>query len=682
MDNQEYNSIVSFIWGIADDCLRDVYVRGKYRDVILPMTVIRRLDIMLEDTKDKVLAMKKKLDAVQLANQWPALCKEAGQAFCNASPFLLKDLTSRGKKQTLAADFTAYLDGFSPNVQEILDKFKFRDQIKTLVDADVLGAVIERFTSSDINLGPNPVYKDEEKTIIKLPGLDNHGMGTIFEELIRRFNEDNNEEAGEHWTPRDVVELMADLAFYPVADKIKDATYSCYDGACGTGGMLTVAQTRLLKLAEEKGKKVSIHLYGQEVNKETYAICKADMLLKGDGEEADNISFGSTLSADGNPDRQFDFMLSNPPYGKSWKIDADKMSNGGEEDKKGKTEILDTRFNAYLKDGELLRMIPQSSDGQLLFLLNNISKMKRDTAFGSRIIEVHNGSSLFTRDAGSGESNARRYMIENDLVEAIIALPENMFYNTGIATYIWILSNKKEDRRKGKIQLIDATKMKSPLRKNMGNKNCEFTPEIREEILRIFMDMEKSEVSKIFDNHEFGYWNITVDRPLRLRVLPDREIPELDEKGKLLFKKKEELDKVRHAVKEAVDKAPLDDWDAFAKASKLTKTQLKKIRPFITEISPEAKPVEGEADTNLRDTENIPFTYDGGIDAFIEKEVRPYTPDCQIDEEKTKIGYEISFTKYFYKPVELREMKDILASLQKLEKESEGVMDEILRGLV
>lgn len=667
MDNQEYNSIVSFIWGIADDCLRDVYVRGKYRDVILPMTVIRRLDAMLEGTKEAVLTMKKQLDAAKIDNQWPALCNAAGQAFCNASPFLLKDLTSRGKKQTLEADFKAYLDGFSPNVQEILDKFKFRDQIKTMVDADILGAVIDKFTSSDINLSPNPVYKDAEKKIVKLPGLDNHGMGTIFEELIRRFNEENNEEAGEHWTPRDVVELMADLAFYPVEDQIKDATYSCYDGACGTGGMLTVAQARLLTLAGRLGKNVSIHLFGQEVQPETYAICKADMLLKGDGEEAEHIFYGSTLSLDGNPSRQFDFMLSNPPYGKSWKTDADKMG--------GKSEILDTRFNAYLPGGEELKMIPRTSDGQLLFLLNNVSKMKTDTELGSRIIEVHNGSSLFTGDAGSGESNARRYLIERDLVEAIIALPDNMFYNTGIGTYIWVLSNKKEERRKGKIQLIDATNMKSPLRKNMGKKNCEFTPEIRKEIVRIFLDMEESDVSMIFDNSEFGYWNVTVERPLRLRVFPERKIPEDT------FKKQSELDSVREAIAKIPAGTPLDDWDAFAKATKLKKTQLKKIRPFITETDPHAKEVEGESDPNLRDSENIPFNYDGGIDAFIEKEVKPYAPDAYVDESKTKIGYEISFTKYFYKPVQLRDMKDILASLEELEKESDGVMDEIMEGL-
>ncbi len=667
MDNQVHNSIVNFIWGIADDCLRDVYVRGKYRDVILPMTVIRRLDAMLEKTKADVLKMKATMDAAKIANQWPALSKAAGQAFCNASPYLLKDLTSRTKKQTLKKDFIQYLDGFSPNVQEILDKFKFRNQIDTMVDADILMAVIEKFVSKDINLSPEPIYKDDSKTEIKLPGLDNHGMGTIFEELIRKFNEENNEEAGEHWTPRDVVELMADLAFIPVADKIKDATYSCYDGACGTGGMLTVAQDRLMTLAARRGKNVSIHLFGQEINPETYAICKADMLLKGDGEQADHISFGSTLSIDGNASRQFDFMLSNPPYGKSWKTDAEKMG--------GKKDILDSRFNAYLEGGELMPMIPRVSDGQLLFLLNNVAKMKKDTPLGSRIVEVHNGSSIFTGDAGSGESNARRYMIENDMVEAIIALPEKMFYNTGIGTFIWVLSNKKEERRKGKIQLIDATAMKSPLRKNMGEKNCEFTPELRNEIVRIFLEMEQSDVSMIFDNNEFGYWNITVERPLRLRVYPDREIP-AD-----LFKKAEEHAAVKKAIASVSAGTPTDDWTAFAKATKLKANVLKSIRPFITEKDPSAKPIEGEPDVDLRDTENIPFTYKGGIDAFMKNEVLSYAPDAYIDEKKTAIGYEISFTKYFYKPVELRPMSDILADLDALEKESDELLNEIMKGV-
>ena len=668
MDNQVHNQIVSFIWGIADDCLRDIYVRGKYRDVILPMTVIRRLDAMLEDTKPAVLAMKKMLDEAKIDNQWPALCNAAGQAFCNSSPFRLRDLTSRAKKQTLKADFEAYLDGFSPNVQEILEKFKFRNQIATMIDADILGSVIEKFVSTDINLSPNPVYKDEERTIIKHPGLDNHGMGTIFEELIRRFNEENNEEAGEHWTPRDVVELMADLVFLPVADQIKDATYSCYDGCCGTGGMLTVAQERLQTLATQRGKNVSIHLFGQEIQPETYAICKADMLLKGNGDQAEHISYGSTLSMDGNASLQFDFMLSNPPYGKSWKTDAEKMG--------GKKEILDTRFNAYLENGEQLPMIPRVSDGQLLFLLNNVAKMKKDTPLGSRIVEVHNGSSIFTGDAGSGESNARRYLIENDLVEAIIAVPENMFYNTGLGTFIWVLSNKKEDRRKGKIQLIDVTAMKSPLRKNMGKKNCEFTEDLRSEILRIFLSMEESNVSRIINNEDFGYWTVTLERPLRLRVYPEREIP-VD-----TFKKEAEYQTALAAIAKAAEMASLDDWNAFAKATKLKVTTLKKIRPFITEKDPTAQPVEGEMDADLRDTENIPFTYDGGIEAFIGTEVLPYVPDAVVDDKKTQIGYEISFTKYFYKPIELREMSDILESLSALEAEADGMLSDILGGIL
>lgn len=667
MDNQVHNQIVSFIWGIADDCLRDIYVRGKYRDVILPMTVIRRLDALLEDTKPAVLEMKEKLDAAGIDNQWPALCNAAGQAFCNASPFRLRDLTSRAKKQTLKTDFEAYLDGFSPNVQEILEKFKFRNQIDTMIEADILGAVIEKFISSDINLSPNLVYKDKKKTILKHPGLDNHGMGTIFEELIRKFNEENNEEAGEHWTPRDVVELMADLIFMPIADQIKDATYSCYDGACGTGGMLTVAQDRLTTLAARRGKNVSIHLFGQEINPETYAICKADMLLKGDGDQAEHISYGSTLSLDGNATRQFDFMLSNPPYGKSWKTDAEKMG--------GKKEILDSRFNAYLDGGEQLAMIPRTSDGQLLFLLNNVAKMKKDTPLGSRIAEVHNGSSIFTGDAGSGESNARRYIIENDLVEAIIAVPENMFYNTGIGTFIWVLSNKKEECRKGKIQLIDATVMKSALRKNMGKKNCEFTEEIRKEIVRIFLAMEESEVSMILNNEDFGYWSVTVERPLRLRVYPDRPIPTNT------FKKSDEYDSVIAAIEKAAIIAPLDDWTAFAKATKLKAAALKKVRPFITEKDPAAQPIEGEPDVDLRDTENIPFTYEGGIDAFMKNEVLTYAPDAWVDEKKTQVGYEISFTKYFYKPVELRPMNEILKSLNDLEQEADGLLAGIMEGV-
>ena len=609
MDNQEYNSIVSFIWGIADDCLRDVYVRGKYRDVILPMTVIRRLDAMLEETKPAVLTMKKQLDSAKIDNQWPALCNAAGQAFCNASPFLLKDLTSRSKAQTLKADFTAYLDGFSPNVQLILDKFKFRNQIDTMVDADILGAVIEKFTSSDINLSPNPIYKDAEKTILKHSGLDNHGMGTIFEELIRKFNEENNEEAGEHWTPRDVVELMADLVFMPIADKIKDASYSCYDGACGTGGMLTVAQDRLLTLAHRRNKDVAIHLFGQEVQPETFAICTADMLLKGDGEEAGHIMYGSTLSDDQHASRQFDFMLSNPPYGKSWKTDAEKMG--------GKKDILDTRFNTYLEGGEAMQMIPRTSDGQLLFLLNNVSKMKKDTELGSRIVEVHNGSSIFTGDAGSAESNARRYLFENDLVEAIIALPDKMFYNTPLNTYIWVLTNKKEERRKGKVQLIDAIELKKPLRKKLGDKSNELTSEFRKRIMEVFLAFEESDISHIYDNEEFGFWEITVLQP----KYTEDGILDKDKKGKVI------------------------------------------------------------PDKDKTYTEVVPFAYEGGIDGYFANEIKPFTKDAWIDDKKTKIGYEVSFTKCFYKPIHLRTFDEVVSELHSLEKLTDGMFDEIVGGI-
>lgn len=663
MDSISFNSIVSFIWGIADDCLRDVYVRGKYRDVILPMTVIRRLDAVLEETKPAVLEMKKKLDEAGITNQTASLCQIAGEPFCNSSPFCLKDLKSKAKAQQLKTDYEAYLDGFSPNVQEILDKFKFRNQIATMIDADILGSVIEKFVSPTINLSPRPVLHDDGS--VKLPGLDNHTMGLIFEELIRRFNEENNEEAGEHFTPRDAVELMADLIIMPIADQLKDGTYTCYDGACGTGGMLTIAEKRLEELATQQGKQLSIHLFGQEINPETYAITKADMLLSGEGEQAEHMGFGSTLSADSFPARQFDFMLSNPPYGKSWKVDQDKLG--------GKKGIQDTRFVTQFTDDPEYKMLPRSSDGQMLFLLNNIAKMKHSTALGSRIAEVHNGSSLFTGDAGSGESNARRFVIENDYLEAIIALPENMFYNTGIGTFIWIVSNRKAPHRKGKVQLIDATAMKSPLRKNLGKKNCELTPEIRKRIVGLYLDFAETEECKIFDNAEFGYHLITVDRPLRLRIDLSKEIPA----GTFNAKDQEAWEK---ALAELPANIPMDDWDAFAKATKLKATLLKKVRPLITEVDENAKAVSGEADSNLRDYERVPLLYPGGIEAFFNTEVKPFVPDAWIDHSKTQIGYELSFTKYFYKPVELRSLDEITADLRQLESETAGLLDEILGG--
>ena len=471
--NGDFNWIANFIWGIADDVLRDLYVRGKYRDVILPMTMLRRLDAVLEPTKKAVLDTKKNLDKARIANQDAALRAAAEQAFYNTSKFTLRDLRNRGSQQQLRADFEAYLDGFSPNVQEILENFEFRNQIPRLSKADALATLIETLLDPGLNLSPNPILNADGS--VKHKGLDNHAMGTIFEELVRRFNEENNEEAGEHWTPRDAVKLMANLIFAPIADKIESGTYLLYDGALGTGGMLTVAEETLQQLADERGKEVATHLYGQEINAETYAICKADLLLKGEGEAADNIVGGpeySTLSNDAFRSREFDFMLSNPPYGKSWKSDLERMG--------GKDGIKDPRFLIEHAGDPEYSLLTRSSDGQMLFLANMLSKMKHGTKLGSRIAEVHNGSSLFTGDAGQGESNIRRWIIENDWLEAIVALPLNMFYNTGIATYVWVLTNRKPAHRKGKVQLIDATswfKRLAPTRLGISVARCAECPD-------------------------------------------------------------------------------------------------------------------------------------------------------------------------------------------------------------
>ena len=706
MNHSTHNTITNFIWNIADDVLRDVYVRGKYRDVILPITVIRRLDAVLEPTKEAVLNMKKQLDSAGIANQDAALCQASGEAFFNSSPFTLKDLKNRTQVQQLNADFEAYLDGFSPNVQEILDKFKFRNQIPTLVEADILGALIEKYLNPSINLSPKPVLNAAGNE--KLPGLDNHSMGTVFEELIRRFNEENNEEAGEHFTPRDVVKLMADLIFLPIADQITSGTYLVYDGACGTGGMLTVAEERLKKLAEATGKKVSIHLYGQEVQPETYAIAKADLLLKGEGAEAENIKYGSTLSADGFVYDQFDFMLSNPPYGKSWKTDLDRMG--------GKHDLKDWRFILEYGDEPEYNMITRSSDGQLMFLVNKLMKMKEKTRLGSRIAQVHNGSSLFTGDAGQGESNIRRWIIENDWLEAIIALPENIFYNTGISTYIWVLTNRKADERRGKIQLIDASGWYQSLRKNMGKKNCELNETHIQDICNLITQPADTEQSKIFTNKAFGYQKIVVERPLRLTVhlneqnlcqfnqfctevkvsslysVVDAVAGEIGEGPHLNYNSL--LDAIESKAKEMAVKLP-------AKARNLMKASLAvidesakpvikkmhkagKVEPnplyglYHTTIDGKKVVVEYEPDTNLRDSEQVPLLEDGGIAAFIEREVLPYTPDAWVDASKTRIGYEISFTKHFYKPTPMRTLDEIKEDIFAIEQETDGLLEEIV----
>jgi len=774
MDSTQLNWIASFIWNIADDVLRDIYVRGKYRDVILPMTVIRRLDALLEPTKQAVLKQKEILDRAGITNQEGALKEAAGQAFYNISPFTLRDLKARAKQQQLKADFEAYLDGFSPNVQEILDKFKFRNQIPTLVDNDILGSLIEKFLDESVNLSPNPVLDDDGHE--KLPALDNHAMGTIFEELIRRFNEENNEEAGEHFTPRDVVKLMTNLIFLPIAAQIESSTYLVYDGACGTGGMLTVAEETLLALAKEHGKEVTIHLYGQESQPETYAISKADLLLKGEGEEAENFRHGSTLSQDAFPSTEFDFMLSNPPYGKSWKTDLERMG--------GKADLADPRYVINHAGDAEYNLVTRSSDGQLMFLVNKLSKMKHETPLGSRIAEVHNGSSLFTGDAGQGESNIRRWLIEKDWLEAIIALPLNMFYNTGIATYIWVLTNRKPEHRQGKVQLIDATGWSKPLRKNLGKKNCELSSDDIQRIVRAFLDFNETPQSKIFPNEAFGYWKITVERPLRLhsqftkkaveslrygsgdealrRELYARfgqklydefssirgEMEQLlsrpaenngdenDEEGraakpavaeksrkKLLdqatWKRDRDLVETARRIADVMGERLFEDHNIFREqfddaaknlGIKLGTGDRKSILRAVSwrvETAPpviavtykpgkvEADPLHGrypakvrgkdavveyEPDTDLRDTEQVPLLEPGGIEAFFRREVLPHVADAWIDSEATKIGYEISFTRFFYKPQPLRTLDEIRKDIQALETETEGLLEEVIGG--
>lgn len=608
MENKNFGPLVSFLFGIANDCLVDVYDVGDYRKIILPMMIIRRFDAVLEPTKKAVLDMKANLDAAGILDQDEALCGVSGEAFCNSSPYTLSDLRSRTNQQQLKKDFILYLDGFSANVQDIIKKFEFRNQIDKLSDHDILGLLIAKFTDNSINLSSRAVLDDKGNVL--QPALDNHTMGTVFEEVIRKFNEETNiTDAGRHFTPRDIVELISDLAFIPVKDKIQSTTYRIYDGACGTGGMLTVGEERMTALAKECGKKISIHLYGQENSDETYAIAKADMLVKGEGGQANNIYFGSTISNDGFATETFDFMLSNPPFGTPWKTDLKAWGDIKKDD------IADARFRINY-NGEDFSLIPDIGDPQMLFLANNISKMKNNTALGSRIVEVHNGSSLFTGKAGQGPSNLRQYILEQDLLEAIVAVPEKMFYNTGIGTYIWILTNKKEARRKGKVQLIDATSFKAPLRKNLGEKNCEITKEIRDRILELYMafDAADSEYSKIFDNSEFGYWEVPV------------YTPQYDEDGKPILDKK-------------------------------------------------GNPVKPNSDKEI-----VPFSYDGGINAFIENEVKPYSPDAFIKPGTEKVGYELSFTKYFYKPVQLRTLAEISADIRAIEKETDGLLDEIIGG--
>jgi len=688
MNQATYNSLKAFIWGIANDCLVDVYDVGDYRKIILPFFVIRRFDAVLEEKHDDVIKAKKGYEKKGLSVDLdPALCSIAGQSFVNKSDYTLTDLKSRTNQQQLKRDFIDYLDGFSQNVQEILNKFKIRNEIDRLSEQDRLGLLIEKFVDPRYNFSNKP--KLNEDGSVCLEELDNHTMGTLFEEVIRMFNEETNvTDAGRHFTPRDIVELMADLAFIPVQEKIKSTTYRIYDGACGTGGMLTVGEAHIKTLAARRGKKVSIKLFGQENADETYAIARADMLVKGEGKQADNIRFGSTISDDKFAREEFDFMLSNPPFGTSWKSELKSWGSIKKED------ITDPRFIIDYNGDAEYSLVPDIGDPQMLFLANNVSKMKTTTELGSRIVEVHSGSAMFTGKAGSGWSNLRRYIIEQDLLEAIVALPENMFYRADIGTFLWVLTNKKEEKRKGKIQLIDATSKKKALGKNLGDKSFEINPDLRKEIMNLYMAYIDADpkYSRVFENNEFGFWAVDIQRPLRLSVrITDDGIVALPQKGKdavlvdLMIEAKEQLgddewfdyNSFMARLTELADKKNL----------KLTTSRIGIIRKVFTTTNENAEPVldkdgNPEPDKSLKETEQVPMLYDGGIIAFFENEIHPYVPDAWVDEKDAVIGYEMSFTKYFNNIEQLRSVEEIVNDIRAIEQSTDGLLTSIIGGVL
>jgi type I restriction enzyme M protein len=727
MNNKSHNQIVSFIWSIADDVLRDVFVRGKYRDIILPFTVLRRLDALLVPTKEKVLETVEFMEKEKIDNH-SALKPVTGFPFWNTSRFTFDSLLN--DSDNIDSNLEAYLDGFSPNVQEIISKFKLRNQLETMKENEITYLLIEKFASKDVNLSPNEALNGKGD---KIPPLTNLGMGYVFEELIRKFNEENNEEAGEHFTPREIIKLMTHILFTPVQDQIAIGDYLIYDPACGSGGMLTEAEKFAEKLTD---RKKGFSLYGQEVNPETFAICTSDMLIK--GEKPENIAFGSTLSKDGFSNLNFDFMLSNPPYGKTWKLDENAIvDNRG---KKGSGENAEN-----IKDPRFQVGLPTISDGQLLFLMNMVSKMKHNTELGSRIATVHNGSALFTGDAGGGESEIRKYIIENDWLDCIIALPKNIFYNTGIPTYVWVVNNRKPASRKGKVQLINALELYVKLRKNLGDKNCEMTAEHIDQITKLYIDFEESDISKIFPNEYFGYNKITVERPLRLsaqfteealrtlrfdKAIADEMAWAYEKFGDDVYTKLKDLkpDIEKHLAKHEIKlkgaqkknlfsqdfwKAQLevlnnttklmnsigteqyDDFNTFvvlladtikSEKLKLDNKAQKAIINAITWKNEDAEPVikktekDGtivyEADGDLRDTENVPLEED--IQTYFEREVLQHVPDAWIDHKKTIKGYEISFTRYFYNYVPPRSIEEITAEILQLEQETDGILNEIV----
>ncbi|WP_417291491.1 type I restriction-modification system subunit M [Corallibacter sp.] len=736
MNNKVHNQIVSFIWSIADDVLRDDFVRGKYRDIILPFTVLRRLDALLVPTKEDVLKGYKFLKENKI-DDLSGLTHQSGYPFFNTSGFTFSNSSLFDSNHPYTAltndpanidsNLEEYLDGFSENIQQIIDRFEIRKQLPKLKENGLTPLLIEKLASKEINLSPVEIKNTKGEV---LPPLTNLGMGYVFEELIRKFNEENNEEAGEHFTPREIIQLMTHLIFLPIKDKLKVAQYSIYDSACGSGGMLTEAEKYAKRITKNK---TSFSLYGQEVNPETWAVCNSDMLIK--GEKDYHIAYGSTLSNDSFQFKEFDFMLSNPPYGKAWKKDEDSIVI-----ERGKT-------NELIKDPRFQTGLPKISDGQLLFLSNMVHKMKKGTELGSRIASVHNGSSLFTGNAGQGESEIRRYLIESDLVECIVALPEKIFYNTGIPTYIWILSNRKEKRRQGKIQLINALELSTPLRRNLGEKNCEMQPSHIKQIEDLYLNFKETNISKVFDNEDFGYYDVTIERPLRYKSqftneaienlrylntiademkwmyaqfgdnlyegiskeikqktelwLKDEDIKISTANKKKLFnnatwKTQKELMHIAKDIFSNIGDKLFDNFNLFNKevdkvlktlSYKVSVTNKKKVLLAVSWKDEEAEPVikkkekNGtiiyEADSDLRDTEIVPLNEN--IEDYFNREVIPYVPDAWINYDKITKGYMISFTRYFYNYSPPKDLELIKQEILDLEKETEGILEEIIK---
>ena len=699
-----HSQIVSFIWGVAD-LIRDTFKRSKYQDVILPLTVLRRLDCVLAPTKRKVLAVQARYTG-KIENLDPQLRRASGFAFYNTSRYDFEKLLADAPH--IAQNLRNYIAGFSPNMREVLEKFDFDNTIAKLDEAGLLFQVMQRFADPKVNLHPETV--------------DNATMGTIFEELIRKFNEALNENPGEHFTPRDVVHLMVDLLLAGDEERLrtKGVVLSVYDPCCGSGGMLTIAKEHIAvgetREGESRGDAVNVdadtHLFGQEVNPETFAICKSDLFMKSaDGRDADNILFGSTLSNDRHARATFDYMIANPPYGKDWKRDQDAVQNEHDRGAAG-------RFGPGL---------PRISDGQLLFLQHMLAHVKEPAQGGSRVAIIMNGSPLFTGDAGSGESEIRRWILENDLLEALIALPEQLFYNTGIATYVWVLTNRKRPERRGKVQLIDATAFWNLLRKSLGAKRREVPFDRKQDILRLLADFEdgatrkvvqageESEVvvSRVYPTTHFGFRKITVERPLRLdfQASPER-IARLDDqrafanlavsrkKGAAGAKDEAAGRKQQAAIRALLGSLPDESFldralfeGELAQAARREELKLaapvrKVILSALSERNDEAQICRDredrpEPDPELRDTENVPLRED--VESFFEREVKPHVPDAWIDANRRDpqdgevglVGYEINFNRYFYEYRPPRPLEEIEADIQQVEKEIMAMLREV-----